>query len=114
MQNDRMARGDDEGVDVTADSPLPDIPDAGDGSQPITSPDPLDFSTATINTDSALVAGTLDDGDPRTLYEQALDAHEEAGDVMTPDTRLDGSQTGGAVDADTPDTRRSRIYDALS
>lgn len=113
MQNDRVGRGDD-GVDVNDTTPLPDVPDAGDDSQPITSPDPLDFSTATINADSALVAGTLDDGDPRTLYEQALDAHDDAGDIMTPGTRLDGTIADGTTDPDRPHTRRSKIYDALS
>lgn len=68
-----------QGVDVTADSLLPDIPDAGDDSQPISSPDPVDLSTASLTTHAALAAGTLNDGDDRTLYEQTLDAYEQSG-----------------------------------
>lgn len=115
MQDDlSLRRPDDEGVDVTENSPLPDVPDAGDDSQPIVPPEPVDISTAMLTTDAALVANTF--GDPRTLYEQALDAYEEsdaAGAASGADTthtaittRLDDSSATAAR------TRRTRIYDS--
>lgn len=77
MQNDSSLRpSDEQGVDVTENSPLPDIPDAGDDSQPIMPPEPVDISTATLNADGALVANTF--GDRRTLYEQAIDAYNDS------------------------------------
>lgn len=91
----------DEGVDVTADSPLPDIPDAGNDSQPISSPDPIDISTATLNADSVAVAGTFYDDDHRTLYEQAVDA-EHADDSQPRTDNVDQRRN----------TRRVRIYDS--
>jgi hypothetical protein len=110
MQDDlSLRRPDDEGVDVTADSPLPDVPDAGDDSQPIAPPEPVDISTATLTTDAALVANTF--GDPRTLYEQALDAYEES-DEGGGAARAVVSATSDLADASQPSGRRVRIYDA--
>lgn len=93
------------GVDVTPTSPLPDIPDAGPESQPVSPPEPVDISTAALNTHAALAAGTLNDGDERTLYEQTLDAYEES-----------ASEEPQAVETDFTTTtpparsRRTRIY----
>lgn len=102
MQDDTLrSQPEDMGVDVTADSPLPDIPDAGADSQPLNPPEPIDISTATINADAALVSGTF--GDPRTMYEQALDAYEASdGDVSaSADPGKDHAGSG----------RRTRIYE---
>lgn len=94
----------DQGVDVTEDSPLPDIPDAGPDSQPIIPPEPVDISTSRLNVDAALVAGTFDDGEGRTLYEQAIDAYQER------DGRPSYDATEATADRRLND-RRARIYD---
>lgn len=94
----------DQGVDVTEDSPLPDIPDAGPDSQPIIPPEPMDISTSRLNIDAALVAGTFDDGQGRTLYEQAIDAYEESNGGSDYNTNK-SSPTRRLGD------RRARIYD---
>jgi hypothetical protein len=94
-------------ADVTPTSALPDIPDAGPDSQPISPPEPVDISTAALNTHAALAAGTLNDGDDRTLYEQTLDAYQASAaneSVAVP--------TDFAAPA-TP-RRRVQIYDARS
>lgn len=98
---------DQDGVDVTPTSPLPDVPDAGDDSQPLSPPEPVDISTAALNTHAALTAGTLNDGDDRTLYEQALDAYEESAADEPVGVPTDFSSP-------TPPERRRRtqIYDA--
>ena len=94
----------DQGVDVTEDSPLPDIPDAGDESQPLVPPQPVDISTSRLNVDAALVAGTFDDGEGRTLYEQAIDAYEESDGGAGYDTAEDAPNRRS-------NDRRTRIYD---
>ena len=108
MQDDRsMQQPDASGVDVTPDSALPDIPDAGPDSQPMLPPEPIDISTARLNIDATLVATTLDDGDERTLYEQAIDAYEAS----------DGGSDNIPVPASmepTTSSRRVRIYDSRS
>lgn len=59
-----------------ASDALPNVPDAGADSQPISPPEPVDISTAALNTHAALAAGTLNDDDDRSLYEKTLDAYE--------------------------------------
>ncbi len=93
-------------VDVTPLSPLPDVPDAGDDSQPLAPPEPVDISTAALNTHAALTAGTLNDGDDRTLYEQALDAYEESAKDEPLAVQADFSPPHSS-----PRTRRAHIYD---
>ena len=100
QQFDDQQSFDNQGVDVTEDSPLPDIPDAGPDSQPIVPPEPVDISTRALNTGAALTAGTFDDGAGRTLYEQAIDAYEES----------DAADAGRAPDS-MGGSRRARIYD---
>lgn len=95
----------DAGVDVTADSPLPDVPDAGADSLPIVPPEPVDISTATLTTDASLVATTF--GDPRTMYEQALDAYDNSSSNNSTANTVD--QT--TVEATTVTRRHARIYD---
>lgn len=110
MQDDLDTRDPQAGVDVTADSPLPDIPDAGPDSQPIAPPEPVDISTATLTTDSALVAGTF--GDPRTMYEQALDAYEQSDGGVPADAQPDPSTIDSSAAPSA--TRRARIYNTRS
>lgn len=121
MQNDPSLRpADEQGVDVTANSPLPDIPDAGDDSQPIVPPEPVDISTATLNADSALVANTF--GDQRTLYEQAVEAYDESdagnrADELGHDVPgVPGGGDQASMDvADQPDPDSgARVYDSGS
>ncbi len=94
-------------ADVTSTSSLPDIPDAGPDSQPISPPEPVDISTAALNTHAALAAGTLNDGDNRTLYEQTLDAYETsaADEAIAVPTNFTSP---------TQPRRRVQIYDARS
>ncbi len=94
----------DQGVDVTEDSPLPDIPDAGPESQPLVPPEPLDISTGTLNAGAALVAATFDEGEDRTLYEQALDAYQES-DSANPNRPTPRRR---ATD------RHARVYDIMA
>jgi hypothetical protein len=49
MESDSMSNQPTNDADVTATSPLPDIPDAGPDSQPISPPEPVDISTAALN-----------------------------------------------------------------
>jgi hypothetical protein len=95
---------DDQGVDVTEDSPLPDIPDAGPDSQPIVPPEPVDISTSTLNAGAALVAGTFDEGEDRTLYEQALEAYEES----------DSANPNAPTPRRRATDRRARVYNITS
>ncbi len=67
-----------QGANVTPDSALPDVPDAGDDTQPVVPPTPPDISSDTLFGEGAVVASTLDDEDERTLYEQTLDAQAES------------------------------------
>lgn len=121
MQNDSSLRPSaDQGVDVTENSPLPDIPDAGDDSQPIMPPEPVDISTATLNADSALVANTF--GDQRTLYEQAIDAYDESdagnvgGELPHDVPGQPGADSSAQIDvSDQPDDDGgARVYDSQS
>ncbi|MDP9315018.1 MAG: hypothetical protein M3R24_29810 [Chloroflexota bacterium] len=94
------------GADVTPTSPLPDVPDAGLDSQPLSPPEPVDISTAALNTHAALAAGTLNDADERTLYEQTLDAYEES----AADEPL-GVQTDFATTTPPAPRRRAKTYE---
>ncbi|HEX6292674.1 MAG TPA: hypothetical protein VFZ66_26050 [Herpetosiphonaceae bacterium] len=100
--DDQAQAFDAQGVDVTEDSPLPDVPDAGADSLPLVPPEPVDISTDRLNIDAALVAGTLDEGEGRTLYEQAIDAYEES-DARNPPAVTPQRRAGD---------RRARIYDS--
>lgn len=103
QHDDEQRRTDPTSTEADQDETLPDVPDAGDGSQPIVPPDPIDISTATLIADAALAAGTLNDDDDRTLYERTLDAREASGDPTTPDL--------SAPVANAP-AHRARIYDS--
>lgn len=108
MENDSVSNSSaTDGADVTSTSPLPDVPDAGPDSQPISPPEPVDISTAALNTHAALAAGTLNDADDRTLYEQTLDAYE---------TSAADEPVAVPTDFTSPATprRRVQIYDARS
>ncbi len=94
-----------QGLDLRDDDPLPDIPDAGPNSQPITSPDPIDFSTAGITFAGSVGASTFNDGDDQTLFERTADAFEASG-VQSP--QLGGGDAG--ADAAPKSARRVRIY----
>lgn len=84
---------------------LPDVPDAGDGAQPLLPPEPIDISTSTIAADGAQLAGNV--GDDRTLYEQALDVFED--DRTTPAPAIDGrTDVAGTSAAD--DEQGARTY----
>ena len=92
----------DEGADAgEVERGLPDIPDAGDASVPITSPNPIDFSTTGIAAAGSAGMSTFNDDDDRSLFERTADVFEEA-DVESP-------MLG---DAPTPPvgSRRARIY----
>ena len=90
-----------DGVDLDVNDPLPDIPDAGDDSVPITSPDPIDFSTDGITAAGALGMSTFNDGDDRTFFERTVEAFEEA-DIESP-------MLGDTPAA--PPRHRARTYD---
>lgn len=107
MQDDTNMINPEAGADVTNDSPLPDIPDAGADSQPLVPPEPIDISTNTITADASLVAGTF--GDPRTMYEQALDAYEASEGGVPSGAQPDPAALNTNVP--TSSTRRARIYD---
>ena len=81
---------------------LPDVPDAGDGSTPITSPNPIDFTTAGITAAGSAGMSTFNDGDERGLFERTIDVFEE-GDMDSP---MLGEDQG----MQSP-TRRARIYE---
>lgn len=91
-----------EFYDETMDA-LPDIPDAGDDSVPITSPNPIDFTTAGITAAGSVGMSTFNDEDERGLFERTVDVFEE-GDLESP-------QLNRAVE-EPVGTRRSRIYES--
>jgi hypothetical protein len=93
-----------DGVDLTPNDPLPDVPDAGDDSVPITSPDPVDFSTAGVTAAGAAGMSTFNDGDDRGLFERTVDVFEQEG--------IEPPMLGDAPDniADALPRRRARIY----
>lgn len=99
MSNEWTA-GRDE-VEYVDDGSLPDVPDAGDDSSPITSPNPIDFSTSGITAAGATGMGTFNDDNDRGLFERTVDAFEEA-DVDSP-------MLGDADSTEAP-RRRVRIY----
>lgn len=72
-----------QGIDLDADDRLPDVPDAGDESVPITSPNPIDFSTKGISGAGAAGMSTFNDDDDRSLFERTATAFEE-GDIDSP------------------------------
>ncbi len=76
-------RSADQGLDLQPGDPLPDVPDAGYDSVPITSPDPIDFSTKGIAAAGSIGMSTFNDGDDRTFFERTVEAFEEA-DVESP------------------------------
>ena len=81
MDTPRDATNDDimnQGQDFGPDDPLPDIPDAGDDAVPITSPDPIDFSTKGITSAGAIGMSTFNDGNDESLFERTVDAFEES------------------------------------
>ncbi len=92
----------DQGVNFEADDPLPDVPDAGDDSTPVTSPDPIDFTTSGIVAAGAAGMSTFNDGDDRSLFERTVDVFEEAG--------IESPMLGDPEAAPTP-PRRARTYD---
>ena len=98
LTGDRLT---DEGVDLDVNDPLPDVPDAGDDSVPITSPDPIDFSTKGISAAGSVGMSTLNDGNDRTFFERTVEAFEEA-DVESP-------MLGDTSPA--PPPHRARTYD---
>ena len=97
LSNDRLTN---EGVDLTADDPLPNVPDAGDSSVPITSPNPIDFSTKGIAAAGSAGMSTFNDGDDQSLFERSVDVFEE-GDMDSPMLGDEGNPTR---------RRRARIY----
>ncbi len=58
-------------------SPLPEVPDAGDESEPLTAATPPNITNEMLTADGAITAGTLDEDDDRTLYEKTLEAQAE-------------------------------------
>jgi hypothetical protein len=80
----------DQGIDFGPNDPLPDIPDAGDDSIPITSPDPIDFSTKGITGAGAVGMSTFNDGNDETFFARTVDAFEEGG-IESPMLGDDGS-----------------------
>ena len=64
-------------ADMDPSSPLLDVPDAGDDSQPLIPATPPNVTTEMLTVDGAIAAGTLDDDDDRTVYERTLDAQTE-------------------------------------
>ena len=91
-----------QGADFDAGDPLPDVPDAGDDSVPITSPNPIDFTTRGIASAGAAGMSTFNDANDRSLFERTVDAFEEAD--------MDSPMLGGATDAPAL-RRRARTYD---
>ena len=73
----------DQGIEYDASDPLPDVPDAGENSAPITSPNPIDFSTKGISGAGAAGMSTFNDDDDRSLFERTVTAFEE-GDMDSP------------------------------
>ncbi len=92
-------QGASDGVDFGPGDPLPDIPDAGDESTPVTSPNPIDFTTEGITAAGSAGMSTFNDDDDRGLFERTVDVFEEAG--------MDSPVLGDIA----PQGRRARIYD---
>ena len=67
-----------EGIEFGPNDPLPDIPDAGDDSVPITSPNPIDFSTDGLAYAGSVGMSTFNDGTDESLFERTVDAYEDA------------------------------------
>jgi hypothetical protein len=99
MSDQRTGERDD--AEFVDDGSLPDVPDAGDDSMPITSPNPIDFSTSGIAAAGAAGMGTFNDDNDRGLFERSVDAFEEA-DIDSPML--------GASAATESQRRRVRIY----
>ena len=98
MSDERTSERDD--AEFVDDGSFPDVPDAGDDSMPITSPNPIDFSTSGITAAGAAGMGTFNDDNDRGLFERTVDAFEEA--------NVDSPMLG---DTDATETsRRARIY----
>ena len=91
-----------EGVELGPGDPLPDVPDAGDESMPITSPNPIDFSTEGITAAGSAGMSTFNDDDDRSLFERTADVFEEAG--------IDSPMLGD-TDPASSHGRRARIYE---
>ena len=90
-----------QGVDLDRDDPLPDVPDAGPDSVPITSANPIDLTTDGITAAGSAGMSTFNDGDDRGLFERTADVFEQAG--------VESPMLG---DAGTPVIRRrARTYD---
>jgi hypothetical protein len=100
-----------EGVELGPDDPLPDVPEAGDDSVPITSPNPIDFSTDGLTYAGSVGMSTFNDGTDETLFERTVDAYEDA-DADSPMLDPTDSPIRGntIVDSGDPDRRRARIY----
>lgn len=101
-----------QGVELTADDPLPDIPDAGPDSLAITSPDPIDFSTKGITAAGSAGMSTFNDGDDQSFFERTIDVFEQSGidSPMIGDEPVESFTS--TVDAQTTPRRttRSKIY----
>ncbi len=93
-----------EGIDFGPNDPLPDIPDAGDDSVPITSPNPIDFSSDGLTYAGSVGMSTFNDGTDESLFERTVDAYEDA-DAESPMLGDEGDDTP----ADNGENR-ARIY----
>ncbi len=102
-----------QGVELHDDDPLPDLLAAAPDSQPITSPDPIDFSTKGITGAGAVGMSTFNDGDNQTLFERVTDAFAESGS-RSPELneQPEPTETLFGTAAGTPS--RVRIYDQPS
>ncbi len=92
-----------EGIDFGPNDPLPDIPDAGDDSVPITSPNPIDFSSDGLTYAGSVGMSTFNDGTNESLFERTVDAYEDA-DAESP--MLGDDDDTPAADGE----NRARIY----
>jgi hypothetical protein len=95
---DEQTRSGEEQLDWN--DPLPDVPQAPDGSLPVTSPYPIDFSTDGVTAAGAVGMGTLNDDNDERLFERTVDALEESG--------ADSPMLGDSEEDTT--YRRARIY----
>ncbi len=111
MEETRPPMSDDpnQGIDFDADDPLPDVPSAGDDSVPITSPNPIDFSTKGISGAGAAGMSTFNDDDDRSLFERTATAFEE-GDIDSPMLGDTDSPMPGDSDEAGPQ-RRAQTYE---
>ena len=92
------------GIDFGPNDPLPDIPDAGDDSVPITSPNPIDFSTDGLTYAGSVGMSTFNDGTDDGLFERTVDAYEDA----HAESPFLGDDAGEPIAIG--GTRRARIY----